>query len=409
VRRLVSLTLGVMTAIGGFVDIGNLVTSGISGARFRASLTWAIVLATVAIIVYGEMAGRVAAIAGRTVFDTIRERLGARLALVNLGASLALNVLTLAAEIGGVALSLELASDVNYLLWVPLAGALMWAVAWQVPFRRMEQVYGLLGLTLLVFVSALVVGPTDWSGLLDSAVHPAVPAAESHLTWWFYAVSLYGACVVPYQVFFFSSGGIEEHWSEHDLSEVRLNTFVGFSLGSILSIAIMWAAATVLAPAQVSVNGLGEVALPAAVALGRLGLAVAIVGFVAATFGAGLETALSTGYIMCQYFGWNWGKMMRPRQAPEFAVVNLVVLVVGTALVLTTVDPVRLTLVTVVLSAAALPLTYFPILVVANDRGVLGNRVNGPVRNLLGGAFLVVLTLAGLAALPLLFLTKAGQ
>lgn len=408
-RRLLSLTLGIMTAIGGFVDIGNLVTSGITGSRFRTSLTWAIVVATVAIIVYGEMAGRVAAIAGRTVFDTVRERLGARLALVNLAASLALNVLTLAAEIGGVALSLELASDVSYLLWVPLSGALVWGVAWRVPFRRMEQIYGLLGLTLLVFVVALVAGDTDWSGLVSAALRPAVPAGQSDQTWWFYAISLYGACIVPYQVFFFSSGGIEENWSTADLAEVRLNTFVGFTLGSILSIAIMWAAASVLGPAQVSVNSLGEIALPTAVTLGRIGLAVTIVGFVAATFGAALETALSAGYIMCQYFGWNWGKTMRPRQAPEFALVNLVVIVVGTALVLTTIDPVKLTLIIVALSAAALPLTYFPILVVANDRGVLGDRVNGPVRNLLGSVFLVILTLAGLAALPLLFLTKAGQ
>ena len=40
-KAVLSMTLGVMTAIGGFVDIGNLVTSGITGARFGMTLTWA--------------------------------------------------------------------------------------------------------------------------------------------------------------------------------------------------------------------------------------------------------------------------------------------------------------------------------------------------------------------------------
>src|SRR5437764_3723526 len=97
-KRLLNITLGVMTAIGGFVDIGNLVTSGITGARFGASLTWAILIGTIGMTVYAEMAGRVSAVGGRAVFHAVRERLGVRTALVNLVASGLLNLLTLAAE-----------------------------------------------------------------------------------------------------------------------------------------------------------------------------------------------------------------------------------------------------------------------------------------------------------------------
>jgi len=177
----------------------------------------------------------------------------------------------------------------------------------------------------------------------------------------------------------------------------------------VLSVAIMWAAAVVLQPYQISGTNLGEVGLPAAAAYGKIGIALAIIGFVAATFGACLEAALSTGYMIAQYFGWPWGKRMRPSQAPEFHVVNMIVLLAGTALVLTAIDPVQLTLVSVVLSAVAVPLTYFPILVVANDREYLGDKVNGPVRNLLGGLLLIAIVAAAAAAIPLLLLTKAGQ
>ena len=103
--RLLQMTLGVVTAIGGFVDIGNLVTSGIGGARFGMSLTWAIVLGTIGMTVFGEMAGRVSAVAGRAVFHAVRERLGVRAALVNMISSAVLNLLTLSAELAGVSLA----------------------------------------------------------------------------------------------------------------------------------------------------------------------------------------------------------------------------------------------------------------------------------------------------------------
>src|SRR5690348_13583662 len=113
------LALGVMTAIGGFVDVGNLVTSGITGARFGMALTWAIVVGTIGMTLYGEMAGRVAAVAKRPVFNVIRERLGVRTSLVNLVAFVLLSLLTLAAEIGGVALVLEIVTGLNYLVFIP--------------------------------------------------------------------------------------------------------------------------------------------------------------------------------------------------------------------------------------------------------------------------------------------------
>ena len=67
----------------------------------------------VGICVYAQMSGRVAAVSGRATFEIIRERLGPRAGLANLGASFLINLLTLTAEIGGVALALQLATSVD--------------------------------------------------------------------------------------------------------------------------------------------------------------------------------------------------------------------------------------------------------------------------------------------------------
>jgi len=359
--------------------------------------------------VFAEMSGRVAAMTGRATFDLVRERLGPRAGLLNLAGSMAVTFLTFIAEIGGVALALELVSSVNYLLLVPFTGLAVWLVLWRVKFALLENVFGLLGLALLVFAVAVwQLGP-DWSGLLDAATRPAVPASEGAPTYWYYAVALFGAAMTPYEVFFFSSGGVEEHWSRKDLATSRLNVFVGFPLGGMLSLAVAATAAVVFLPAGIEVDTLGQVGLPVSEALGRVGLAVALLGFFAATFGAACETGLSVGYSVCQYFGWQWGKYVRPREASLFHVVLLVSAIVGVGVLLTTVDPIKVTEYSVVFSAVALPLTYFPILVVANDPDYMGDHVNGRLANGLGQVYLVLVTVAAVAAIPLMLITKAGQ
>jgi manganese transport protein len=409
VKKLFAIALGVLTAIGGFVDIGDLVTSSLVGARFGLALAWVVALGVIGICVFAEMSGRVAAVTQRATFDLVRERLGPRVGLANLLASMAVTLLTFIAEVGGVALSLELVTSVNYLLWIPLVAAAVWLVLWRTKFSIMENVFGLLGLALIVFAVAVwQLGP-DWGLLWHDASHPGKPSTEGLPTYLYYAVALFGAAMTPYEVFFFSSGGVEERWSESDIATMRTNVLIGFPLGGLLSIAIAATAALVLLPAGIQVDSLGQVGLPVAVAFGKLGLAIALLGFFAATFGAACETGLSVGYSIAQYFGWQWGKYVRPREAARFHLVLLLSAIIAAAVLLTTVDPVKVTEYSVVFSAVALPLTYFPILVVANDPDYMGARVNGRLANGLGTTFLVLVVVAALAAIPLMIATKAGM
>ena len=100
---------------------------------------------------------------------------------------------------------------------------------------------------------------------------------------------------------------------------------------------------------------------------------------------------------------------MRPRQAARFHLVLLLSAVIAAAVLLTTIDPIKVTEYSVVFSAVALPLTYFPILVVANDPDYMGNRVNGRLANALGTVYLVLILIVALAAIPLMIATKAGM
>lgn len=407
-KRLFAVALGVLTAIGGFLDIGDIVTNAVVGSRFGWSLAWVVVVGVVGICVFAQMAGKVAAVSGRATFELIRERMGPRLGLANLGASFLINLLTLTAEVGGIALALQLASSVHYLLWVPVAALAVWLVIWRVGFQVMENVTGLVGLLLIGFAVAFFLLGPDWTRLGAQLIQ-AAPSGESAATYWFYAVALFGAALTPYEVFFFSSGAVEEGWSTADLAQSRLNVLVGFPLGGLLSLAIAGCAAITLLPLGVEVTTLSQVVLPVAEAGGRLLLVAVILGIVAATFGAALETTLSAGYTLAQFFGWTWGKFRAPAQAARFHVTMIVCLLVGLAVLATGVDPVMVTEVSVVFSAVALPLTYLPILIVANDPDYMGAHVNGRALNIAGQAYFVLILVASVAAIPLMIVTGVGQ
>ena len=182
-----------------------------------------------------------------------------------------------------------------------------------------------------------------------------------------------------------------------------------FPMASLTTFRIGGAAALFLEPRGIQPGHLSQVALPTVLVLGKLGLAVLLVGFFAATFGAALETGLSCGYSIAQYFGFQWGKFVRPAEAPRFHLVVLVSVLAGAGLVLTTLDPITVTEYSIVLSAAALPLTYFPILVVANDPDYMGDKVNSRFTNALGSVYLLLLMVVAVATIPLMILTKAGS
>jgi Mn2+/Fe2+ NRAMP family transporter len=408
VKRLLGVALGILTAIGGFVDIGDLVTNAVVGSRFGLSLVWVVVVGVVGICLFANMSGRVAAVSGRATFEVIRERLGARAGLANLAASFLINLMTVTAEIGGIALSLQLASSVNYLLWIPVAAVAVWLVIWRVRFSIMENVTGLLGLTLVIFTVAVFLLKPDW-GPLAAQLAPMVPQQETVWSYSYYAIALFGAAMTPYEVFFFSSGAVEEKWSVKDLAQSRINVLVGFPLGGLLSVSIAVCAAIVLLPAGISVTSLSQVVLPVAEGAGKLGLAFVLVGMVAATFGAALETTLSSGYTLAQFFGWSWGKFRRPAQAARFHLSMIVCLLVGIGVLATGVDPVLVTEYSVVFSAIALPLTYLPILIVANDPQYMREHVNGRAVNALGMVYLVIILVASIAAIPLMIVTGAGS
>ena len=145
-KSVLAVALGILSAIGGFVDIGDIVFNTQAGSIFGYQLLWVVVVGVVGIIVYSEMCGRVSAVSKRPVFDLVRERAGFGPALATLIASQIVNLMTCAAEVGGVAICFQLLSGLPYRLLIPLAVVALVLCSWVLPFEWLERVFGYAGL-----------------------------------------------------------------------------------------------------------------------------------------------------------------------------------------------------------------------------------------------------------------------
>jgi Mn2+/Fe2+ NRAMP family transporter len=400
-----------MTAVGGFVDISELVFAAKAGSLFGYSLIWVFAVATVGIMVFGEMSGRVAAVAKQPVFNLMRHRLGLKLGLVTLAASVIANLITCAAEIGGVALILNYLTGAPYMLTAVIGAAVMMASMWVLPFKWIERAYGLLGLFMIVFAVALVAIKPPWGELAGGFV-PHIPAGLSTkeiLVFGYFMVAIVSAVMFPYEVYFYSSGGIEEKWGPKDLPMNRVTCTVGFGLGSLLSISILASSAQLFAPVNVGPELLGSSALEAAIPFGWVGLLIALVGMLFAISGAAVETCLANAYGISQFFGWEWGRHRKPWQAPRFTIAWIALFLLALAIILTGIDPMQLVEYAVLFSILVLPLTYLPLLLLAGDKSYMREYANGGAGKILGWFYFALITIAAIGALPLFFLTSGGQ
>jgi manganese transport protein len=404
VKAILQIALGIIAALGGFLDIGDLVFNTQAGALFRYDLLWAVVLGTIGIAVYAEICGRVAAVTQRPVFDTIRMRLGFGMGLVALVASTFVNVLTVAAELGGLAIVLELLFDAPFSMFVVVALIGLVVVVALLPFGGIERLFGYGGLLMLVIVVTAIDQSPDWGDVARGFV----PSFSGSTLYLYYVVGVFSAALMPYEVHFYSSGAVEEGWDESSLKENRLNAIVGYGLGGLLACALVVVSGFLFHPLGVQPNDLGTVALPAQSSYGEAGLLLALGGIMFCVGGCAIDSSFSASYNLAQFLGWEWGRYRGPRIAPRFTASWLVFLLLAMMIVLSGINPVEITEYAVVFSVVALPLTYLPILMIAGDRSFMGEHANGRLAAALGWAYFAVIVVLAIVAVPLLLATNGG-
>ena len=409
-KKLLGITLGIMTALGGFVDLGQIVFTTQAGALFGYKLMWAIALGTAAIIVYMEMCGRIAVVAKEPVFAVVRDRLGRPLGIGVLIASNLLNLITCAAELGGIAIVLRLLTGWPERLLLVAAALAIGAAVFVLQFQWIERIFGLSGLLMTVFaVSAYVLHP-KWSELARGLLPAVSQVDHGHtLLYAYFAVGIFSALLMEYEVHFYSSGAMEEDWKPKDLNENFVVAAFGSVLGAVLTVALLVLGAVLFLPRSIFPDTLSTAIMAGAFPFGKKALILALLGTLACLSGAAVETALSGGYNVCQFFNLQWGKNLPPKSAPVYTTTWIAMLVVASLLALSGLRPLQLVNISIIFGMVVMPLTYYPILRVAADEGIMGDHANRRWVNIVAGIFLVLIAIAAVAAVPLMLLTHSGQ
>jgi Mn2+/Fe2+ NRAMP family transporter len=386
---LVDLVLGIVTSIGGFVEAGSISTAAQAGSEFGFQLLWAVAAATVMLAMLVEMSGRLAAVSRRSLAAAVRERFGVHFQIVPLTAELLIDVLLLAAEIGGAAIAIKLLTGVAFQWWVIPIGLTIWLVLWLCGFGLIEYGLGLLGVVTLAFVVSAWQLQPDVADLGTSLI-PSLP--EHHpARYGFLAVSILGATVSPYLLNFYSSGAVEEKMGENELWVNRTTAYMGMCFGGVVSMGVLVTSAMVLGPQHILVDSFDQAALMFVPVFNGWAVTLFAAALGIGCFGAAVELTLNAGYLFAQFFGWSWGANKPRRDAARFSSAFTIVLAASLLVSLIGFDPLRLTLISVALTVVIMPAVVLPFLVLMNDEQYVKTHTSGAI----GNASLAALTIAG--------------
>jgi manganese transport protein len=165
----------------------------------------------------------------------------------------------------------------------------------------------------------------------------------------------------------------------------------------------------VFLPREIFPDMLSSTVAAGALPFGKKVTVLALLGVLACLSGAAVETAMSGGYNICQFFNLPWGKNLPHKKVKEFTASWVIMFVIAAVLAVTGLKPLQLVNISVIFGMVIMPFTYWPILRAASDKKLMGKHVNDRSDDVIAWIFLALITIAAIAAIPLMVLTHSGQ
>ncbi|MFP5259721.1 MAG: Nramp family divalent metal transporter [Acidobacteriota bacterium] len=375
-------------------DAGGITTYSLAGARYGYSLLWMLLPTTVSLVVIQEMCARMGAVTGKGLSDLIRESFGLRITFYIMIALFLTNLGNTISEFAGIAAGLEL-FGVTKFISVPLAAALVWLLIVKGSYRIVERVFLIVCVVYLVYPLAALSADVPWGEVARASVTPTFRADGDYVAM---MIALIGTTIAPWMQFYQQAAVVEKGITAENYAFTRLDVVVGCILAVVVALFIVVACA-----ASIHRHGLPiETAADAAMALrplvGQYASWLFGVGLInASLFAAGI-LPLSTAYYICEAMGWELGIDKDFRRAPEFFWLFTISVVIGAATILIPGMPLMFVMyVSQVVNGVVLPFVLILMLLLINNKRLMGKFVNGPVFNTVAWV-----TVAALIALTLL-------
>jgi NRAMP (natural resistance-associated macrophage protein)-like metal ion transporter len=385
-------------------DAGGVSTYAQAGQDYGYSLLWVLLLLIPVLIVNQEMVVRLGAVTGVGHARLINERFGRFWGWFSVGDLFLLNFLTIVTEFIGVSLALRYFGVTPYIS-VPIAGVLLIAITASGSFRRWERAMFLFIAASVVLLPLLLLSHPRWAHIGYHFVVPGVQGGVSSSAV-LLIIAIVGTTVAPWQLFFQQSNVIDKRITPRFIRYERADTTLGAFVVVIGAAAIL--AVAVYAVRDTSLAGHFTSALGVADALGAksgvLGDLFAIVLLDASIIGAAAVT-LSTSYAFGDVFNMKHSLHRSFKDARSFYASYAAMIAVAAGVVLIPDAPLGLLTTAVqALAGVLLPSASVFLLLLCNDREVLGPWLNPRWLNVTSGTIIaVLLVLSGTLVVTTLF------
>jgi len=390
---------GILAMIGEN-DGPSMISYAASGATYGLGFFLPFIVLTFGMaVVCQEMCMRVGAVTHRGFGQLVLERFGPMWGWFGAGDLLLTNLVTLIAEFVAIRVGLayfHLGAGVAAILGLvlvafTLSGGRYW---------RWERI--VLGLAIfngLFLVTALMVGP-HWGSVGHALVTFSPFPAASTNTLLLLIASTIGATVTPWMIFFQQSASADKGLTPIDLKHGRYDTIAGGVLAAIFGCGALITGAALFGHSGSSIQGLAGAGFPGAlrVVSGNAVATVFALGLVEAGAVALLTISASTGYAVGECLGAAHSFNNPPRKAAPFYAANIVVALIAAGVILIPGAPLlSIALNANVLATVLLPVTLVFMLMLANDRALMGQWVNRPSTNRIAIVIVVFISLCGAA------------
>jgi len=382
-------------------DVGGITTYSIAGAQFGYSMLWLLVPVTIALVVTQEMCARMGAVTGKGLADLIRENFGVRVTAIVLFLFVLGDLGNTAAEFAGVASSapifhryIPLFNDYGFKFFLVAASAFfVFTMVTRGNYKIVERIFFVFcALYLTYAVSAFLVRP-PWGEIVSQTFLPHFTASKAYVLT---AVGVIGTTISPWMQFYIQAAVVEKGVRIKDYGYSRIDVISGAIFTDVIAYFIIVASAATIfvynahVPAghhALTINDAGDVAAALQPLAGKYASLLFALGLLNAAIFTASILPLSTAYYVCEAFGWESGVNHRLSEAPIFYGLYLGLIVLGAGFVVLPGAPLLgVIFYSQVLNGALLPIVLVLMLLLINNKRIMGMYTNGLVFNAIAWA-----------------------
>jgi len=350
-------------------DPAGITTYSVLGTKYGYQMLWVLGVSTIALVLFQSLGARIGVVTGQGLAGLIRQKFGARSAVVAILALLIANIGTTAAEFAGIAAGFELFGISRHIA-VPFTAVLVSLLVLRGGFKGIERVLLVLSAIFICYIAAGVLAHPDWGAAFRGLVVPTMPLTRDAVA---LATATLGTTLAPWGLAFIQSYAVDKRLTTASLPYLRLDVVTGALLTGVIGFFVVVSCAATLHAKGVSINDAADAAAALEPLAGTLAKDLFAIGLIGAAVLAASILPLSTAYSVSDLTGSPAALDDDLRSAPLFYGTFALVTVVGVALVLIPGAPLVaiLVLTQVVNAVLLLPLLWF-MYGIARDRALMG-------------------------------------